>query len=189
MRVFLAVFPPRAALALAFRTAESLRFLAQEPGVSWVKSENLHYTLRFIGEIGEDGARRVAEAAREAARGMAPFQALLGEAGGFPSPRGARVLWIGLAEGADPMRELAKRLESALAKRGWERERQPFKPHLTIARVRQPGFDWSEPIRVTGSLAGEPKARFEVSAIACVDSTLSPQGSIYRVYETARLEA
>ena len=185
MRVFLAVFPPRSAQTLAARVTDALR--RPGDGVSWVKPDNLHYTLRFIGEVGDDGARRVAEAARAAARGLAPFEVVLGSAGAFPTARGARVLWIGLTEGAEPFRALAKRLEGELEHRGWERERQAFKPHLTIGRVRQPGRDWTSDLARSASLDAEPAARFTVGGIACVESTLSPQGSIYRVYESAPL--
>jgi len=185
VRVFLAVFPPSEAQLFAARTIELLR--QPGDGVSWVKPGNLHYTLRFIGEVGEDGARRVATAAREAATGLAPFEVVLGAAGAFPAARGARVLWIGLTEGAEPFRALAKRLEAALEKRGWDRERRAFEPHLTIGRVRQPGRDWSADLARAGSLDAAPAARFTVGAIACVASTLSPQGSIYRVYESAPL--
>lgn len=187
MRVFLGVFPPRATQALAGRAIDALR--SPGDGVSWVKPDNLHVTLRFIGEVGNDGARRVAEAAREAALGLAPFEAVLGSAGAFPRARDARVLWIGLAAGADPFRALAKRLESALETRGFARERQAFKPHLTIGRVRNPGRDWTQPLAAAGTLDADPAARFPVAAIACVESTLSPQGSVYRVYESAPLGA
>lgn len=186
MRLFLGVFPPRPAQELAARAIEAMR--APGDGVSWVKPANLHYTLRFIGEVGADGARRVAEAAREAGRGLAPFDAVLGAAGAFPKPAGARVLWIGLAEGADPFRALAKRLAVALEKRGFERERQAFQPHLTIGRVRTPGRDWSAALAAAGRLDADPAARFRVAAIACVESTLAPRGSIYRVVESAPLE-
>lgn len=185
MRVFVAVFPPRATQEIAARAIDALR--GPGDGVSWVKPGNLHYTLRFIGEVGADGARRVAEAAREAATGLAPFEAVLGAPGAFPKPRDARVLWIGLAAGADPFRLLARRLESALEQRGWDRERQPFKPHLTIGRVRQAGRDWTDALAAAGSLEADPAARFEVGAVACVESTLSPQGSTYRTYEAAPL--
>lgn len=187
MRLFLAVFPPRATQALAAGAIDALR--RPGDGVSWVKPANLHYTLRFIGDVGADGARRVAEAAREAAGGLAPFDVVLGGPGAFPSPRGARVLWIGLSAGADPFRALAKRLEAALEKRGWERERQAFHPHLTIGRVRQPGRDWTEALASAPGLAGDPAACFRVGGIACVESTLSPQGSVYRVVEMAPLQA
>jgi len=95
VRLFLAVFPPPATRALALRTIDTLR--RPNDGVSWVKEDNLHYTMRFIGEVGEDGARRVQEAADEAAAPVAAFDAALGELGAFPNPRKARVIWIGMA--------------------------------------------------------------------------------------------
>ena len=64
MRVFLAVFPPLAVREAVFAAAAPLRLTGA--GVSWVKAENLHYTMRFLGVVGEDGARRAAEAAAEA---------------------------------------------------------------------------------------------------------------------------
>src|SRR5262245_22531645 len=63
-RIFLAVFPPPEVQQAAYALAESLR--ATSHGVSWVKAENLHYTLRFMGEVGADGVRRIAEAVAEA---------------------------------------------------------------------------------------------------------------------------
>ena len=82
MRVFLAVFPPRSAQTLAARVTDALR--RPGDGVSWVKPDNLHYTLRFIGEVGDDGARRVAEAAPQARPTSMPTPVLIAEpAGGF----------------------------------------------------------------------------------------------------------
>ena len=185
MRIFLAVFPPPAFQALAYRATEALR----RPGddVSWVKRENLHYTMRFIGEVGEDGTRRVTEAAVEAAAGMPAFDAALGAPGAFPGPRRARVLWIGLAEGAEPLRELARRLEAALEKRGFERERQAFKAHLTLGRVRDPRADWTAALASVPTLDADPAARFRVDTLRVVQSQLSPKGSIYTVRHAAPL--
>src|SRR2546428_1507818 len=114
--------------------AESLRRSGE--GVSWVKPDNLHYTLRFLGELGEDGAGRAAEAAREAAEPRQAFEASLGAFGAFPNSRRASVLWISLAEGSTPMVELARALEEALRRRGFDRADRPFSPHLTLGRVR-----------------------------------------------------
>ena len=84
LRIFLAVFPPPA-VQRPRRTRRSRRSAAPATASSWVKPENLHYTLRFIGELGEDGARRVGEAAREAAAERAAFDAALGGLGAFPN--------------------------------------------------------------------------------------------------------
>jgi 2'-5' RNA ligase len=185
MRIFLAVFPPPAAQQLAFDVIESLR--KPGDGVSWVKKENLHYTLRFLGEIGEDGARRAGEAAREAASGVHAFDVTLGECGAFPHGSGARVLWIGLARGAEPFVELEDQLEAALANRGWTRDPRGFTPHLTLGRVREPGRDWTDALAKVGSLEHRAVASFRIERIRVVQSELHPHGSTYHTVSEAVL--
>ncbi len=180
MRLFLAVFPPPEVQALAVRVSDAMR--ERGDGVSWVRRENVHYTLRFLGELGADGARRAREAAVEAAASHASFDALLAGPGAFPDAKRARVLWLGMGEGAEALKALARSLERALASRGFERADHAFTPHLTLGRVRAPG-DWS------AKLAGAPTidARFRVGRIALVKSTLSPGGSQYEIESAAPL--
>jgi 2'-5' RNA ligase len=187
VRLFLAVFPPPATRALALRTIDTLR--RPNDGVSWVKEDNLHYTMRFIGEVGEDGVRRVQEAADEAAGQVAAFDAALGELGAFPNPRKARVIWIGMAQGADPLKALAARLADALAKRGFERENRRFEAHLTLGRVREPNRDWGPAFAAAPPVGSERDARFRVGALAVVHSQLNPKGSIYTIRHSAPLAA
>jgi 2'-5' RNA ligase len=192
MRIFLAVFLPDEVRDAVVGVIERLR--SPGDGVSWVKGENLHYTLRFMGELGDDGARRVAEAADEAAHPHAPFELSLGRPGCFP-PKGApRVLWVGAERGAEPLEALARDLEQGLRQRGFERADHPFRAHLTIGRVRDwrprrddaaggGGGDWSQRLA-----AVEVKAPpFRVERLAVVHSTLHPAGSIYRVLHQAAL--
>jgi len=187
LRIFLAVFPPAVVQEVAARAIERLR--RPNDGVSWVKQENLHYTIRFLGDLGEDGARRAAEAAHDAAARHASFDARLATLGAFPNPRRARVLWAGLAEGAAPLEALARDVEAALRRKGFDRADRPFAAHLTIGRVRQPGPDWTEALERTGtSFAGEgDAARFRVDRVLVVHSQLSPKGSIYTPRAEARL--
>ncbi len=184
MRLFLAVFPPAEVQRAAFGIIASLR--RPGDGVSWVKLENLHYTLRFLGEVGEDGARRATEAAAEAAGGSPAFPAVLGGLGAFPSSRRARVIWLGMSEGGEALVTLARDLERALAKRGFAPEGRAFSAHLTLGRVRVPGPDW------TATLAGaavEALPRFTVDRLCVVQSQLNPRGSIYTVKADPRLRA
>lgn len=181
-RLFLAVFPSREAQAAAARACEALR--SPGDGVSWVKAANLHYTLRFLGELGADGARRAAEAAREAASDHAPFAAVLGTFGAFPDARRARVLWIGLAEGGERLERLARSLEAALVRRGFGPADKPFAPHLTVGRPRTPA-DWEARLAAVPAV-GE---RFEVDRVVLVKSTLSPGGSLYEIASEAPLAA
>jgi len=184
MRLFLAVFPPLAVREAAFAAAAPLRLTGA--GVSWVKAENLHYTMRFLGEVGEDGARRAAEAAAEAAAVEPAFPAELGAFGAFPNPARARVIWVGMTAGAEALKSLAAALERALTRRGFGRADKPFAAHLTLGRVRDPRASWSDTLRRTPPLAGGA-ARFTVERLSVVESTLSPKGSTYAVRAEAAL--
>jgi 2'-5' RNA ligase len=185
MRLFLAVVPPPATQALAASVIDALR--SPGDGVSWVKPDNLHYTVRFIGEVGEDGARRVGEAAREASAAVPRFEATLGSAGAFPDAKRARVLWLGLAAGDAPFAKLARALEAALARRGFAPESRGFNAHLTLGRVREPR-DWTAALAGVGAPVADA-ARFAVDALQVIVSRLSSRGSIYTVRERAELRA
>lgn len=184
MRVFLAVFPPPEVRRAAYAISEAMR----QPGdaVSWVKPDNLHYTMRFIGEVGEDGARRIGEAARAAVAGRTRFEAVLGGPGAFPNTRRTRVIWLGMTEGAEALADLAQALEVALRERGFEKADKKFSPHLTLGRVRNPNRDWTAVLEAAPP--PDPRSvRFLVDCLCVVESQLSPKGSIYTVREEALL--
>lgn len=178
MRIFVAVMPPPEVQAAAHSVIDALR--RPGDGVSWVKAENLHYTMRFLGEVGEDGLRRVVDAATEAAASIPRFDAELGGAGAFPRPRGARVIWLGMRSGAEPLKSLAKALEMSLATRGFEPEGRAFAAHLTLGRVREPRADWTSALE-SASIAEGAKRHFLVDRVSVVESKLDPKGSIYTV--------
>jgi 2'-5' RNA ligase len=182
MRIFVAVFPAAEAQEAAAAVIDRLR--QPGDGVSWVKRENLHYTLRFMGDLGTSGLGRVTDAAREGAHGHASFTAALGAAGAFPNPPRARVLWLGLSEGGEALAALARSVEQSLRQKGFDRADRPFKSHLTLGRVRDRDQDWTE--RLDG-VAAASSARFVVNRVVVVQSTLSPQGSIYQVCAEALL--
>ena len=183
LRVFLAVFPAPEVQAAVAAAIEALR--RPGDGVSWVKRENLHFTLRFLGEVGASGARRAGAAAAEAAAAHQAFDAAPSGLGAFPGERRARVLWVGLSEGAAPLEALARDLERALERRGFEPEGRAFTAHLTIGRVREPGRDWTEAL----ASVRLPAMRWRVERLQVIRSTLSPKGSIYEEIAGARLGA
>jgi len=188
MRTFLAVFPSSPAQQAAERVVERLRRRGDD--VAWVRRENLHYTLRFLGELDEDAVARVIAAARAVATGLPAFEAVLGAPGAFPSAARARVLWLGLARGAESLVALAAALDRALAERGFAAAERPFSPHLTLGRVRRREQDWSARLDAIGTaLEPEWAPTFAVDRIVVVQSTLSPGGSIYRVCAEAALAA
>lgn len=188
MRTFLAVFPSPPVQEAARRVIERLRF--PDDDVSWVRRENLHYTLRFLGDLDEDGVSRLIAAARRGAAERSPFTATLGGAGAFPSARRARVLWLGLSEGAESLTALASGLEQALRDQGFDAAERAFSPHLTLGRVRRREQDWSARLAgVAATLERGWAPAFTIDRVVVVESTLSPGGSIYRVRAEAALAA
>jgi 2'-5' RNA ligase len=185
MRLFLAIFPPPETQSFAHDVIAALKRPADS--VSWVKRENLHFTMRFLGEVDEGALARITDAAREAAAQAPAFDAQLGRCGAFPGLKRARVLWLGLEEGAAPMTVVAGALERALEKRGFEPDRNKFSPHLTIGRVREPRHDWTSPLAAVGTLAQAQASRFSVRSLQIMQSQLQPAGSIYSVLEDVPL--
>jgi RNA 2',3'-cyclic 3'-phosphodiesterase len=114
------------------------RIQAGEPegrGVRWVRLDGLHVTLRFLGPTAESRVSDVAAAVASAADGVAPFAIRIAGADAFPAVGRPRTIWLDLDRGGDELAALAGRLDDALADAGWERERRPFRAHLTLARA------------------------------------------------------
>ena len=180
MRLFIAVFPPANVQQVAHEAAGVLR--VTDPKVSWVRPENLHYTMRFLGECEADARVHAEEAMRVAASKHTRFGVALGGFGAFPAAKRARVLWLGMLQGAEPMRQLAESLDQALRRKGFEPADETFEPHLTVARVRTPA-DWTERLIEAAS----PEARFQIDKLVLVQSALGPGGARYQVLAEADL--
>ncbi len=108
----------------------------REP-VRWVGAENLHVTLRFFGDVGADGRRRIEERAVSAAASVPSFPFRLGPSGAFPNMRGARVLWVGVSAGEEAVAALAGKIEESIASLGFPPEKR-FHAHITVGRPKGP---------------------------------------------------
>src|SRR3954463_11207582 len=109
------------------------KICAAAPDARWISEESLHVTLKFIGEQPDDAIAQI-EASLRSIHGE-PFQVSFSGTGFFPTPRAARVFWIGI-EAEDALARLAKTIDAALAKLGIREEDRAFSPHLTLARTR-----------------------------------------------------
>ncbi len=135
-RLFVAVPLSESARAAVAAVVETIR--AGEPegrGVRWVRLDGLHVTLRFLGPTTETRVADVAAAVATTAAAMAPFTIRIAGADAFPPVGRPRTLWLDLDRGLDELATLAGHLDDALAEAGWERERRPFRAHLTLARA------------------------------------------------------
>lgn len=105
------------------------------PEARWVPRVNLHVTLAFLGQT--EAADAIASALSRVAAAHPACDLALGGAGAFPSPRRARVLWLGLT-GGEALGALAAGVRAALEPLGFEPEDRPFSAHLTLARLKTP---------------------------------------------------
>lgn len=132
-RIFLAVplsDRARGALSAALREHGPL------PGKP-VPPESWHLTLRFLGDTPAAARERLREEVVRAPLG-APFAIRFGRYGAFPRAARATVLWLGVEEGEEPLRALAAEIEAAARRAGFPAESRPFRPHLTLSRIRTP---------------------------------------------------
>jgi RNA 2',3'-cyclic 3'-phosphodiesterase len=177
IRSFIAVLLPEPLKARLDEAAEPLR--QRGPAVSWVRAENLHVTLRFLGGVDEATIGKVREALAEAAVGLAPFRVVLRGFGGFPTARAPRVVWVGVADGSERLGALHARVEAALARQRIPAEGRPFHPHVTLGRAREPrgAAGLAESLGAPGAPLGET----HVDAIHLMRSDLHPSGARYSV--------
>lgn len=155
--------------------------------VKWVPAHQFHFTLKFLGEVEEAAAGRALEAVQRAAAGVGPFRAGLCGLGCFPNLAQPSVLWAGVTEGAEPLGRLAARVEQEMARAGFAPERRPFKPHLTLGRVREGAFVPKAVLEGLAKAERQEFGRFGVERLVLMKSELTPRGPIYTVYGSADL--
>jgi 2'-5' RNA ligase len=179
IRAFVAIkIDPDAARKIGELHSELDKTLA---GIRWVKPENLHLTLKFLGPVADDKITPIAEALERALCRMPRFSVSCRGLGVFPDIRKAKVLWVGL-EGKSLV-PLSDTVEAALEPMGFAREKRAFQPHLTIGR-------WRDPVRsdaLRQQLERSERRDFGASKMAEViffQSVLKPGGAIYTPLKT-----
>ncbi len=185
MRLFLAIDFGAATRAAVFAAAAPLR--AAAPGLAWVDEGRLHLTLKFLGEQPEAAVPRVAAAMDDVAAGHTAQASSLGEFGAFPNLRRVRVVWIGMD--ADPRLELLHHdVELACAGLGIPIEGRPFRPHVTLARVKHlPSADVLRALSREARRGAGHRFPAVVSRIDLVCSTLRPEGPAHQLLHSSPL--
>lgn len=176
VRAFVAILLNEEVRALIAEEIARLRPLGQS--VRWVLPQNLHLTLKFLGEQTPAELDLIQDALAEAVEGVAPFTLGFHGLGAFPGLARPRVFWVGVVAGAQEAKRLHSRVERALAQRAVPPEERPFSPHLTIGRAGVPGGLIGLRQAIT-SEAQEGFGDLSVSAISLMKSDLSPDGARY----------
>jgi 2'-5' RNA ligase len=144
--------------------------------VTWVKPENMHLTLKFLGDTPAGRIDEIAAALQEVALTSAPFSATLAGSGVFPNLNYPRVLWVGLEEKTGVLSGLVKAIDERMQTLGFQREKRPFTAHLTIGRAKDTKIQ-----EIVQALRDKPfpamAAQFH--EIIFMKSALLPGGSVY----------
>jgi len=147
--------------------------------VKWVSPENIHFTLKFLGEIKDEQVIDVCNIVKDVAGRHKSFELDIESVGCFGG-RSARVLWVGVDEGRDSLLQLQKGLEQQLDSAGWPAERREFTGHLTLCRVRNPRAG----VKLAAMIEEYKDFRLgtiSADSVSVYQSQLTPSGPIYTV--------
>lgn len=154
--------------------------------LKWVEKKNLHITLKFLGWVGNDKIEGLTGSLEDIVRGFGSIKISLAGLGVFPNGKRPRVIWVGIGQGGDRVKELADRLGDKLSGKGFRKEEREFSPHLTIGRIKEE-IDIEA---LSGSIKKNEKAEFggfTAKHISLMKSTLRRSGPIYEEIEKIKL--
>lgn len=183
MRLFVAIELSEVVRRVLAATQAGLKPRCQD--VRWTPSEQLHLTVKFLGDVGDGDVAAVCEAMASAASESKPFLIRTGESGCFPERGAVRIVWTSMVEERGLLAGCIAAVEARFEPLGFPREHRPFAAHVTIGRVRDD--------RTEGKLREIVQAHRgkgieqDVLSLTLMASALSPKGSTYTVVSRAKL--
>jgi 2'-5' RNA ligase len=184
IRAFIAIELPPAVVSVLEDVQQNLKALRLK--ARWVRPENIHLTLKFLGDIDPGDVAKLHRAMMAAAAGSAPFSLALGGIGVFPDPKRPRVVWAGFAGSMQPLMDLQRNLEDRLAEAGFPKDKRAFKGHLTLGRFK----DRTDAGLIRQAMDRYPHLEggpFEVARLILFRSELNPSGAVYTRLKQADL--
>lgn len=149
--------------------------------VSWVAPQNMHLTLKFLGDQSDEELAEVCRAVAVAARDIEPFEFCCRGAGAFPNSERPRTLWIGVREGTAELQAMQQRVDAALKPFGYPREHRQFRPHLTLGRVRAGNVGLTELAQLLAQAADWEAGCVAADDVVVFSSLLQREGPTYEV--------
>ena len=189
-RAFIAVDLSTEVLERLAQVMDELRAEIGESAVRWTPVENMHLTLKFLGDVSMANVNRLKDIIHTTAASHHEFAFSVGGLGAFPSAQRARVLWVGV-EGPQDLTGIQRMVDTGTARLGYASENRPFKPHLTLGRVsRNAG---PKDMQKISQVFKEKKVGFlgvtQVKEIHLFRSDLHTDGAVYsRIYTTSLAE-
>jgi 2'-5' RNA ligase len=177
MRAFLAVDPPEEIFNEIIKIQERLKKTIGGD-IRWVRPEGIHLTLKFFGYVYQSDVANISLVVKNNVANMKALMLNVRNLGAFPSLNRPRVLWLGLDGDTDALISLQVEIDTGFQEYGFKKEERPFRPHLTLARIKEPrGLDGlAEAVKKNEDYnAGS----FTISGLTLFKSELRPTGAIY----------
>lgn len=149
------------------------KFAQEDRSVRWVKYDNLHITLLFLGDVTEAFLKKAENEIAQIAKQQKSFEISLYNIGAFPNPGSPRIIWIGVKDGNKEIIDLESKIETAFTNIGHKPEERKFHPHLTIGRVK---FRFNNPKIFETNYKSDI---FPVKSVILFKSTLKLDGPVY----------
>jgi len=166
------------------KIGDILNDLRSSPGdVKWVKPDNIHLTLKFFGNIETRNIDEICSRVEMAVAQKKSFRVGVSGMGAFPNSRSPRVIWLGLEDREGKLASIYRKVEEKLEIIGFKSEKRPFKPHLTIGRVKSQRGK-KELFKVIDNFSTLDLGSFEVKSLVLFKSDLTPKGAIYTKLNT-----
>ena len=153
--------------------------------IKWVKSQNIHLTLKFLGDIDEGKVEQIKKILDQISSQNKTFEISPFKLGAFPNIDNPRVVWAGIDKGCSNAEQIAQSVEDELSKIGFEKESRPFSAHFTLGRVKS-GKNKAALKESFSSVEARPES-CAINSITLFQSTLTPQGPIYSSLHKAKL--
>jgi len=161
--------------------------LSEYKGIRQVKPNQLHLTLKFLGEVPEEKLLLIERQLNSIK--FRSFEIEFSQLGFFPNERRPRVVWIGISKGKDELTNLAREVDEKMLKIGFPKEKRKFSSHLTLGRIKKYNPDEIQKlVTYTHSFKGIVGERETIGSILFKKSTLTPQGAIYQNLSESLLE-
>ena len=176
IRTFIAIELPAAIISRLDSVQQDIKSLRLR--AKWVRSENIHLTLKFLGDVDPGDIHQIGTAMSAAAEKFTPFALTVGGVGFFPGIKRPRVIWVGLGGQVRLLKQLQGKLAENMAEIGFPKEKRPFKGHLTLGRIRAP--QKPETVRrIIEKYSDLGSEEFTVGGMVLFKSDLKPSGAVY----------
>jgi 2'-5' RNA ligase len=187
IRLFVAINLPRDLKNTLAIVQRDLQSTTNKATIRTIDSEQLHITLKFLGYVEPASRPAIEKAIAQASAGFERFHLKAERAGCFPGPRSPRVIWVGIEGDLSPLLALQKRLDAATTP--WvEPEQREFKPHLTLARVKDPKrADLKSIAQFLDNHQVSKFGEWQVPTVDLMQSVLSRTGPTYACLYSAPL--